>query len=75
MKKQIIALSLGFITIGVFAQKQELKNAEKAIKKQDYPTAIASISSVDAMEDTMDAKYKAKYYFLKGQAYAGKKRL
>jgi tetratricopeptide (TPR) repeat protein len=73
MKKQIIALSLGFITIGVFAQKQELKNAEKAIKKQDYPTAIASISSVDAMEDTMDAKYKAKYYFLKGQAYAGKK--
>ncbi len=43
MKKQIIALSLGFITIGVFAQKQELKNAEKAIKKQDYPTAIASI--------------------------------
>ena len=73
MKKQIIALSLGFITIGVFAQKQELKNAEKAIKKQDYPTAIASISSVDAMEDSMDAKYKAKYYFLKGQAYAGKK--
>jgi tetratricopeptide (TPR) repeat protein len=73
MKKQIIALSLGLITIGTFAQKNELKAAEKAIKKQDYTTAITSITSVDAMANAMDAKYMAKYYFLKGQAYAGKK--
>jgi tetratricopeptide (TPR) repeat protein len=73
MKKQIIALSLGLITIGAFAQKNELKAAEKAIKKQDYITATTSISAVDVMANTMDAKYMAKYYFLKGQAYAGKK--
>jgi len=73
MKKQIIALSLGFISLGAFAQKSELKAAEKAIKKQDFSSAIASVSSVDAMVDNMDAKYKAKYFFLKGQAYAGKK--
>jgi tetratricopeptide (TPR) repeat protein len=73
MKKQIIALSLGLIAIGTFAQKNELKAAEKAIKKQDYSTAITSIATVDAMANTMDAKYKPKYYFLKGQAYAGKK--
>lgn len=73
MKKQIISLSLGFISLGAFAQKSELKAAEKAIKKQDFSSAIASVSSVDAMVDNMDAKYKAKYFFLKGQAYAGKK--
>jgi tetratricopeptide (TPR) repeat protein len=73
MKKQVIALSLGLITIGAFAQKNELKTAEKAIKSQDYSAAISSITSVDGMANSMDAKYKAKYYFLKGQAYAGKK--
>ena len=73
MKKQLIALSLGFMTIGVFAQKNELKAAEKAIKNQDYAAATTAVSSVDGMENSMDAKYKAKYYFLKGQAFAGKK--
>ncbi|MGB0880382.1 MAG: tetratricopeptide repeat protein [Polaribacter sp.] len=73
MKKQIIALSLGFMTIGAFAQKDELKTAEKAIKKQDFASAITAVSSIDGMENSMDAKYKAKYYFLKGQAFAGKK--
>jgi TolA-binding protein len=73
MKKHVIALSLGLLTIGTFAQKNELKTAEKAIKSQDYSAAISSITSVDGMANSMDAKYKAKYYFLKGQAYAGKK--
>ena len=70
MKKQLITLSLGLLTIGLFAQKNELKTAEKALKKNDYATAISAIKTVDGMEATMDTKYKAKYYFLKGQAYA-----
>ena len=73
MKKQIIALSLGLMTIGAFAQKNELKAAEKAIKKNDFTSAITAVNSVDGMVASMDAKYKAKYYFLKGKAYAGKK--
>ena len=35
MKKQIIALSLGLMSIGTFAQKNELKAVEKAIKKSE----------------------------------------
>ena len=69
MKKQILALSLGLMTIGVSAQKNELKVAEKALKKNDIATARTAIQSIESMEDSMDAKYKAKYYFLKGQVY------
>ena len=35
MKKQLIAFSLALMSMGVFAQKNELKAAAKAIKKQN----------------------------------------
>lgn len=73
MKKQILALSLGLMTVAVVAQKKELRTAEKAIKKQDFTGALASINSVEGMIANADAKYKSQYYFLKGQALAGKK--
>lgn len=73
MKKQIITLSLGLMTVLAFGQKKQLRTAEKAIKKQKYTEALSVISSVDGMLAGMDEKYKAKYYFLKGQALAGKK--
>jgi tetratricopeptide (TPR) repeat protein len=69
MKKQIIALSLGLITIGTFAQKNELKAVEKAIKKGQFKEAKAFIASLESNEDSMDPKFKAKYYYLKGSAY------
>ncbi len=73
MKKQILALTVGFLSIASFAQKNELRTAEKAIKKNDFATALSAIAPLASMEATMDAKYKAKYYFLNGQALAGKK--
>lgn len=69
MKKQLVALSLGLMTMGMSAQKDELKIAEKALKKNDVATARTAIQSIESMEDTMEAKYKAKYYFFKGQVY------
>jgi tetratricopeptide (TPR) repeat protein len=71
MKNQILALSFGLMTIGTFAQKAELKAAEKAIKKSEFAAALTAVNSLDAMEATMEAKYKAKYYYLKGQALSG----
>lgn len=73
MKKQILALSLGLMTVAVVAQKKELRAAEKAIKKQDFSGALAKINSVEGMIVNADAKYKSQYYFFKGQALAGKK--
>ncbi len=69
MKNQILALSLGLMSIGMFGQKNELKAAEKALKKNDLKTAKAAILPLESMEETMDPKYKAKYYYLKGAAY------
>ena len=73
MKKQVLSIALGLFTIVSFSQKNELKAAEKAIKKQDYTTAIASINSAESLISNADAKLKSKFYFLKGQAFGGKK--
>ncbi|MHB0754131.1 tetratricopeptide repeat protein [Polaribacter sp. M15] len=67
MKNQILALSLGLMSIGMFGQKNEIKAAEKALKKNDFKTAKQTIESID--ESAVEDKYKAKYYFLKGAAY------
>ncbi|MCH3882516.1 MULTISPECIES: tetratricopeptide repeat protein [Tenacibaculum] len=73
MKKQILALTLGLMTVGAMAQKNELKAAEKAIKKNDFSTAVTAVTAAEALMSNMDAKSKAKFYFLKGKAFAGKK--
>jgi tetratricopeptide (TPR) repeat protein len=53
-----------------FAQKDELKDAEKAIKKQDYATAKSSLSQAESLIAGADDKTKAKFYYLKGETYA-----
>lgn len=73
MKTKLIALFLGLASLTTFAQKNEIKAAEKALKKQDYATAISSVTAAEALVGNMDAKMKAKFYFVKAQAYMGKK--
>ena len=73
MKTRLIVLLLGLSSIVTYAQKDELKAAEKAIKKQDYTAAVSAITSAESMISSMDVKSKAKFYFLKGKAYMGKK--
>jgi tetratricopeptide (TPR) repeat protein len=72
MKKQfVIALAL-LISGFSFAQKKELKSAEKAIKSNNYAEAKAALNQAKGMLSTMDAKSKDKFYYLNGQAlYAG----
>ena len=45
MKINLLAFVLGLITISTFAQKNELKTAEKALNSQDITTAISAITS------------------------------
>ncbi len=73
MKTKLIALFLGLATLTAVAQKDELKAADKAIKKQDYAAAVTAVNAAEAFEKSMDAKTKAKFYFFKAQAYMGKK--
>ncbi|MGJ8743084.1 tetratricopeptide repeat protein [Polaribacter sp.] len=69
MKKQILAFGLAVFSLASFAQKNELKAIEKAIKNGDYKLAKETVATLEATEDSMDPKYKAKYLFLKGSAY------
>jgi tetratricopeptide (TPR) repeat protein len=67
--KKIVVLSFAFL-VGAFsyAQKKELKAAEKAIKNNNFAEAKAMVSQAESMLSTMDDKEKAKFYFLKGEA-------
>ena len=68
MKKQIIFLSALFISLTVFGQKDEIKNAEKALKSNDFATALAQVNQAEGLLANMDDKTKAKFYYLKGKA-------
>jgi tetratricopeptide (TPR) repeat protein len=69
MKKQIIAISLGLMSIGMFAQKKELRTIDKAIDKNDFKTAKEGIAALESNESAIEEKYEAWYYYLKGSAY------
>lgn len=68
MKKQILVLSAFVLSMTVFGQKEELKTAEKAIKSNDFNTAIAAINQAEGLIGNADQKTKAKFYYLKGLA-------
>jgi len=68
MKKQVVLGLALMISSFSFAQKKELKDAEKAIKSSNYADAKSAISSAEALMSSMDNKTKAKFYFLKGKA-------
>ncbi|OUR91815.1 hypothetical protein A9Q87_08385 [Flavobacteriales bacterium 34_180_T64] len=68
MKKQfIVALAL-IVGSFAFAQKSELKSAEKAIKSGNFADAKSAILKAEALIAGADDKVKANFYFLKGQA-------
>lgn len=74
MKKPVLALSLGLMTLVAFGQKKELKSMEKAIDKNDFNGALTIGSSLKTSIESADDKYKTKYYFLTGQALIGVKK-
>lgn len=69
MKKQVLIVSTLLITAFSFAQKDELKEAEKALKSGDVATAKSSIQAASSLIANADDKYKAQFYFLKGKTY------
>lgn len=71
MKNQFLLLVALFMCTATFAQKDEIKAAEKAVKKNDYATALVEVSKAEALITSADDKTKAKFYYLKGETYAG----
>tara|TARA_R110001583_G_scaffold16307_9_gene67010 strand:+ start:8018 stop:9259 length:1242 start_codon:yes stop_codon:yes gene_type:complete len=54
--------------MAVFAQKSELKTAEKAIKSNDFSNAMTALNQAEGLIGSADEKTKAKFYYLKGIA-------
>lgn len=68
MKKQIVVALAILVGTFSFAQKKELKTAEKAIKSGNFADAKSALMSAESLLGAADEKTKAKYYFLMGQA-------
>lgn len=64
----IYASSL-LISVSSFAQKEELKAAEKAFKKGNSTESITILTQSESVMTNADEEQKAQYYFLKGNAY------
>ena len=68
MKKQILVAIACMVAAFAFAQKKELKAAEKAIKNSNFSEAKAALSQLEGMMSSMDDKYKSEYHLLKAEA-------
>lgn len=71
MRNQIVMLFALLISVASFAQKNEIKAAEKAVKKGDFAAALTQVNALDGMVSNMDDKTLPKYYYLRGETYAG----
>ncbi len=56
------------VTAMSFAQKDEVKALEKALKKSNFADAKSAAAAAEGMMSNMDDKMKAKFLFLKAQA-------
>ncbi len=69
MKRVLVVATAMLISVATFAQKSELKVAEKALKSGKSSEAKAALESISSSIESADDKYKAQYYFLTGKVY------
>lgn len=62
-----LVLLLAFTTMS-FAQKNEIKAIEKALKSANFADAKTAVAAADGLVGSMDDKSKAKFYLLKAKA-------
>ena len=70
MKTKILILAAMSFTMIGFAQKNEIKAAEKALKGGDTSGAKSSLEAAAGVIDAADVKVQAQYHFLRGKIYA-----
>lgn len=67
--KFLLVAALTFTMVG-FAQKNEIKDAEKALKDGDTQAAQTSIEAASGSIASADEKLQAQYYFTRGKIYS-----
>ncbi|MCB0458145.1 MAG: tetratricopeptide repeat protein [Flavobacteriaceae bacterium] len=71
MKKQIFIVGLALISAVTFAQKKEIKKAEKAVDSQKFDEAMAYLKEAESLLGAADNLLKAQYYTLLGETALG----
>ncbi|AYN03334.1 tetratricopeptide repeat protein [Flavobacterium sp. 140616W15] len=67
--KYVILASALLISVATFAQKDQIKSAEKALKSGDTKSAISILDAADYLITNAKDTEQAQYYFVKGNAY------
>ncbi|MEO8239950.1 MAG: tetratricopeptide repeat protein [Flavobacterium sp.] len=67
--KYVILASALLISVATFAQKDQIKSAEKALKSGDAQGAISILKDAENMVVNAKDVEQAQYYFVKGNAY------
>jgi tetratricopeptide (TPR) repeat protein len=70
MRTKILILAVTLFSAIGFAQKNELKAAEKALKNGDSEAAKTALESIAGSISGADEKLQAQYQFLTGKTYA-----
>ena len=71
MKKQLIVITLLLVSATTFAQKKEIKTAQKSIKSGNFTEAITTLASIEGLVDKADSSIKEQYSLILAQAYLG----
>lgn len=69
MKKTIILAVAFILSVATFAQKDEIKAAETAMKENNFTQAITVLKGAESLLATAKDKQKAQYYLVLGKAY------
>ena len=69
MKKQILLVGILMLSTLAFAQKKEIKKAEKLVKSGDISEAIGMVTAAEGLIANADTDLKAQFYVVKGEAY------
>jgi tetratricopeptide (TPR) repeat protein len=67
--KYVILASALLISVATFAQKDQIKAAEKALKGGNSAEAVTILQAAEAASATAPDGEKAQYFFVKGNAY------
>lgn len=69
MKKQLLVAGFIFLSIVSFAQKKEIKKAQKAIKSGNYPEAVDLLKQAESLLGEANKDTKVLFYLTKAEAY------
>jgi len=70
MRTKLLILMAMTFSMVAFSQKNELKDAEKALKNGDPISAKASLDAASGMISGADERIQAQYYFVRGNVYS-----